>query len=175
MRVLALFAVVQALLQLQASVLTSIGRPDVVLRLQSFSTVGQVAGFFVAVHFGIVWVASSYVVCAYLMSPFWLRAVRRMIGVTIGEQIRTFTAPLFASAVMITLVILAESILRRHLNSAESLALLLPIGILTYLLGIGIVGRHLLREGFRYAVDMRSAKPGGQTSERVTQVELKEP
>lgn len=80
-RVLILGGLVAPVTSLAMTVLKSMGRPDLAVRLSLARTVIGVTGFVIGAQFGVIWVAFAQVATLVLIIPLYLRAVHRLCDV----------------------------------------------------------------------------------------------
>ncbi|MDQ3004758.1 MAG: flippase, partial [Chloroflexota bacterium] len=107
----------------------------------------SVIGFLLAVKWGIVAVAASFVIVGYLLAPISYIAVRRLIQIDFRTYLWQFIPPLSASLMMVVVIIGLKYIFRDQLlNMYVELALYVLGGSLAYLLVIGLTARQLYQE-----------------------------
>jgi PST family polysaccharide transporter len=138
-----------AVMQFNSALLTSVGRPEVVLRLAVAGTALQVAAFAIAVNFGIAWVAAAYVVRLYVMAPPGLILASRLLGGSTGVFMRGLFAPALATAAMAGSVLLVRS----ALSSAPEVVRLcsaLAVALPTYLVVMRFLSAAQMAEAARY-------------------------
>ncbi len=99
-QVLAFIGIVHAMSQFNGQVCKAVGRVGIVVRFTALNTVVNVAGFFVAVHFGIFWVAVAYVARGYLLYPLSILMVHTALNHDVARHLRGFLAPITATAAM---------------------------------------------------------------------------
>lgn len=147
MQILALIGVLQSVLFFNYSVIRASGKPSWEFGMMLLTTVCSVIGFYVAVSYGIVAVAASFVIVSYLLSPVSYLAVRRLIQIDVRTYLRQFAAPLFAAAVMVGTILALKFVIKPYeLNMYLELAILVSAGVLTYLLVILLTARELSRK-----------------------------
>jgi PST family polysaccharide transporter len=111
------------------------------------TTVCSVIGFLIAVHWGIVAIAVSFVIAGYLVAPVSYAALYRLIKVDIKTYLRQFLAPLLASLLMVAAIQGLKFIIEpQGLNIYLELSIYLSAGALTYLLVIILAARPLARQ-----------------------------
>lgn len=101
LQILLLIGIVQCLLSPMVSILVGAGKPGVRLRLQVIDAIVNLIGFFIAVHWGIVWVAASYVIVGYTLTPLWYWAITTVVHVHWLAYVRLILKPLILTVVMI--------------------------------------------------------------------------
>lgn len=145
------------------ALLMAVGRPDVVLRFRLINMVTTVIGFLLAVPFGIVAMAASFVIRGYLMVPVQLYLQRRYAGISSGEYLRRLAVPSLATVLMAGVVLGVRLALSDQLGVVELLLAQILAGSLTYLVALLILGRSLLSELLSVA---GHALPGGERAGR---------
>jgi PST family polysaccharide transporter len=126
------------------TVIKAAGKPSWQFGITLLNAVCSVIGFLVAVQGGIVAVAASFVIVGYSLAPISFLAVRRLIQVDFGAYLRQFVPPLFASLMMVVVIMGLKYLLREQsLNIYLELAIYMLAGGLTYLLVIGLMARSL--------------------------------
>jgi PST family polysaccharide transporter len=149
MQILCFAGPLWAVMQFNSALLTSVGRPEVVLRLAVAGTALQVAAFAIAVNFGIAWVAAAYVVRLYVMAPPGLILASRLLGGSTGVFMRGLFAPALATAAMAASVLLVRSALSSApevVRLCSALAGALP----TYLVVMRFLSAAQMAEAARY-------------------------
>jgi O-antigen/teichoic acid export membrane protein len=147
MQVLALIGILQSVLTFNGSVIRASGKPSWELGIMLLNAVCSVTGFLIAVHWGIVAVAASFVIVGYLAAPVSYAAVRKLIQIDIKTYLGQYVAPLSASLIMVTVVMGLKQVLRQQdLNLYLQLFLYVTAGALTYLLVMVLIARSLSRE-----------------------------
>jgi PST family polysaccharide transporter len=147
MRVLALIGILQSVQFFNGSVIRASGKPMWQFNIMFINAICTVLGFLIAVRWGIVAVAASFVIVGYLLAPMWFIAVRRLIQIDPGTYLRQFALPVFASLIMIAVILgLKYYFVSQSLNQYLQLAVYVLAGALTYALVIGLTARSLYSE-----------------------------
>jgi PST family polysaccharide transporter len=147
MQVLALIGILQSVLFFNGSVIKASGKPSWQLGIMLVNSVCSVIGFLLAVHWGIVAVAASFVIVGYLVAPISYIAVRRLIQVDFRTYLWQFVPPLSASLIMVAVIVGLKYLFRdQSLNLYLELSIYLLAGGLTYVLVIGLTARSLFRQ-----------------------------
>ena len=133
MRVLALVGIPHAVIYLNKAMVTAAGRPNLSLRVAGLTAAITVVGFILVVHWGILAVATSYVVCGYLLVPVSVWSVTRVIGIQLGRYLRLFVAPLTSGLVMVLALVAAKEALDGVVAGLPLIAVLLVVGTGVYL------------------------------------------
>jgi PST family polysaccharide transporter len=107
----------------------------------------SVLGFLLAVQWGIVAVAASFVIVGYLLAPVSYIAVRRLIQIDFSTYLRQFAPPLSASLMMVAVIVGLKYLFRdQALNLYVELSIYVLAGALTYVLVIGLTARSLYHQ-----------------------------
>lgn len=152
MRVLSLIGVANTLTNFNATVLTSVGRPDLALRFMLIASVTNVIGVVVAVHWGILAVAWALVLRNFLIgSPLSITYVSRTLGFGYRQYFSSYTTALAASAVTMLAVLGVQVALDSVTGDLVRLLVMALAGALIYLLAIRLLDRALLADLVSYA------------------------
>lgn len=100
LQILLLIGIVQCLSSPMNSALVGSGKPGLRLKIQIIDAIVNLIGFFIAVHWGIVWVAASYVIVGYALLPLWYWAISTAVHMHWHTYARLILKPLIISAVM---------------------------------------------------------------------------
>ena len=147
MQVLALIGILQSVLFFNGSVIRASGKPSWELGIMFLNAVCSVIGFLLAVRWGIVAVAASFVIVGYSLAPISYIAVRRLIQVDFRTYLWQFASPLSASLMMVAVIVGLKYFFRdQSLNLYLELSIYLLAGVLTYGLVIGLTARSLYRQ-----------------------------
>ena len=147
MQILALIGILLSVLVFNGSVIRASGKPSWQFGIMLLTAVGSVIGFLIAVRWGIVAVAASFVIVGYLLAPISYVAVRKLIQIDFRTYLGHFVAPLFASLIMAAAILGLKSVLEpQALNLYLQLAIYVTAGALTYLLVIFLTARSLSRQ-----------------------------
>jgi O-antigen/teichoic acid export membrane protein len=90
-------------------ILLSRGRPDILFRLGILSMTVRVAGVLIGMHWGLIGIASAYVIGGYvfLMYPTMYLA-GSLINLRVGEVLKTIAPPFYCSAIMAVAIWLSD-------------------------------------------------------------------
>ncbi len=156
MQILALVGILYAGFYFNGPVIMAVGKPFWNLGLNSLQAVGNVLGFLIAVRWGIIAVASAYVIRSYLMSPITIWVVYKLIQINLITYLRQYAAPLIGSLIMLASILGAKHILGGMLNLPMLLTIYIVLGAVIYISTILLIAPKL----FRQIVDLfRSAVP----------------
>src|SRR5687768_15538339 len=147
MQVLSLIGILQSVLFFNGSVIKASGKPSWQLGIMFLNALCSVIGFLLAVKWGIVAVAASFVIVGYLLAPISYIAVQRLIQIDFRTYLWQFMPPLSASLMMVVVIMGLKYIFREQLlNAYVELAIYMLCGSLAYLLVIGLTARQLYQE-----------------------------
>jgi PST family polysaccharide transporter len=144
MRLLALVGIPHAMTYFNKAVVNAAGRPNLSLRVAVLTGIVNVVGFALVVHWGILAVAASYVVCGYLLTPVSLWSVTRVLDVEVKSYLRLFVAPLTSGLVMVLSLMAAKAVLPESLAGVAQIAVLLLVASTVYLGMLYLTGRRLV-------------------------------
>ena len=145
MRILALIGIPHSVTHWHKTVINAAGRPNLSLRLALLTGAVNVVGFAVAVRWGILAVATSYVVCGYLLAPVSVWFVTRVLDVDVKAYLRLFVAPVTSGLVMVGALVAAKAALVGQVTGVALLVAMLPVGATVYLLMLSLTDRRLVR------------------------------
>jgi O-antigen/teichoic acid export membrane protein len=146
MQVLALMGILQSVLVFNGSVIKACGKPSWQLAIMFLTFVCSVSGFLLAVRWGIVAVAASFVIVGYLVAPFSYLAVHKLVRINFRIYLGQYVAPLSASLAMVAVVLGLKQVLKdQNLHMYVQLVIYITAGALTYLLAILLTARSLSR------------------------------
>jgi len=147
MQVLSMIGILQSVLFFNGSVIKASGKPSWQLWIMVLNAVCSVIAFLLAVRWGIVAVAASFVIVGYLLAPVSYIAVRRLIKIDFRTYLWQFVPSLFASLVMVVVIEGLKYVLKgQSLNIYLELSIYLLAGMLAYGLVIGLAARQLYQE-----------------------------
>jgi len=143
MQILACMGILQAVMWFNITVIMAAGKARVVLAIRVVSASLNVAGFAIAVHWGIVAVAASYVVCGYLVTPLPLIVLRRIIHLPLRELARVLVGSLVAAAITACVLLVLRLYVLVHAPPIISLLWLSLVGTAVYVACLAIFAREL--------------------------------
>ena len=149
MQVLSMIGILQSVLFFNGSVLRASGKPNWELGIMTLNAVLSVLGFMIAVRWGIVAVAVSFVITGYLLAPVSYLAVRRMIHIELKPYLSQYVVPLAAALSMVAVILGLQYLLRgQPVNKYLELGIYLIAGAATYLGVIALLARKLYDQAF---------------------------
>jgi PST family polysaccharide transporter len=144
MQVLSLIGILQSVLAFNGSVIKASGKPSWHFGILFLTSLCSVVGFLIAVRWGIVAVAASFVIVGYLLAPLSYIAVHKLIEIEFRTYLRQFIAPFIAALLMVLVVVGFRALLESQgLHTFLEVAILVAAGSLTYLLVIALIARRL--------------------------------
>lgn len=129
------------------SLLNAAGHPEIAFRFRLVTTATNVAGFAIAVSFGIHAVAAAFVIGAYALMPLNLYWMGKYAAVPIG----TYLSQLLRIAVAAMVMALAVVAVKLWLGITQPLTLVaaeIAVGALAYMVTARLLEPHLLHEAF---------------------------
>ena len=149
-RVLCAFGALQGVAQLNAALLSALGRIQFIFRLGVVSTALQIVAFAVAVPFGITWVAAGFVIRAYLVAPVGFIVVARELNTSVAKTLSGFVPATVSTAVMVAVAFAAKAALGESGPEAMRLVVLVTVSVSSYALALRLSGRPLFDELLDY-------------------------
>jgi PST family polysaccharide transporter len=156
MQVLGLISLLYAGLYYNDPLIMALGKPQWSLRLTCLEAILNFVFFVVAVRWGIVAVASAFVIRGYLMFPIVLLVVNKVLPFKWDEYFRQYLPQLIAGLGMVFALLGAKFLLNDKLNVHILLPAYIVFGVAVYVTTILVIAPKLLRQ----AVELfRSALP----------------
>lgn len=128
----AMVAVVTSISMLNFTAITAIGKTGWRIGLEVLVAVVTLIGIVVALPYGIVTVAWAYAACLYLLLPFELWALVRLLPITTWAYLRQHLPAVLCTAPMIGVILMLRSLLLDRLDGPVLLAVLVIVGVLVY-------------------------------------------
>lgn len=144
MQFLALSGITKSLFTISGIVLVAVGKPGWNLKIMFLSTIVNVIGFAIAVQWGIVAVAASFAIRAYLLLPVQLWAVYKLLRIQLAVYFSKFVAPLTGCLVMAVAVLGTKHFLSGLAHPSVLLIAYIAIGAMTYVAVILLIAPQLL-------------------------------
>jgi hypothetical protein len=151
---------VWAVMQLNAALLYSIGRPQVLLRLSVAGALLQVVAFLIAMPFGIVWVAAAYVARLFIITPIGLLVASRALQSPMREFLGGLVPPVAAAGAVVIAVEAAAAAVGNAVPDAVALVVFGAIALPVYVVALRLAGPAHFAEARRYARSIRSRATG---------------
>jgi hypothetical protein len=117
-----------------SSVFRAAGKPSWRFWVYFLTAVLNVFGFLWVVRLGIVAVAASYVAVSYLLMPLYFLMIRKLVGVAIRSHLMQYGPAVIGSLIMVAVVSAFKLALGEEIILPVRLAVLVFIGVFTYLL-----------------------------------------
>jgi len=145
-RILAPVGALQSVTVLADSILLAKGRVDLQVRWNLLQGLCVLAGVLVGLRWGLVGVAVGYAVTILALTYPWLRLTTGLVGMSAGRFVgRALTRPMLAALAMVVAMTWARAGLMADWTEAQTLAVLIPLGLAAYLAAIlGLGERRLL-------------------------------
>ncbi|NJL35712.1 MAG: MOP flippase family protein [Leptolyngbyaceae cyanobacterium SM1_4_3] len=156
MQILNLVGILYAGFYYNGPMIMALGKPSWNLWLNCLQAVGNVIFFLIAVRWGIVAVAASYVIRGYLMAPITVWVVSRVLPLKLFEYLRQYAAPFAATGVMVAIIFGTKSLLGEVVNTTVLLVLCIAVGAIAYSVTILLIAPQLLQRAIAL---FRSALP----------------
>lgn len=132
MQILTLIGIHRTVSSLNGIVLMAMGKPAWELMLLSANSVVNVIVFYLVVNYGIVAVASAYVIRAYIFALPQLWIVKKLTSIDLKIYFRKLSTPLISSVIMFISIMLLQKGLSEMFNSQIMLILSIGVGAIIY-------------------------------------------
>ncbi|MDJ1169587.1 MOP flippase family protein [Roseofilum sp. BLCC_M154] len=156
MQILMLIGIVHSLGSINTSIILVMGKPDWALKVNIINAVTNVTAFILVVQWGIVAIASAFVIRGYLIPlPTFIIMVKKLIQINLKTYINQLVPALVATGVMVVAILGSKAVLDPYLTLNWTLGLCLVIAPMAY----GITIRVLFPTLFNQTLDLfRSLK-----------------
>ena len=156
LQILSLIGLLRSIFLFNDSIIVSVGKPHWRMFLQIAIAVFNVLAFFLVVSWGIVAISAVYVIVLYMFAPMSLWMVNRLIGIKVGTYWRQHIVPVFASGVMVIIILVIQRWFGDVWNGSIFLGLLIVSGGLTYVLTVYLVSPSIFAQVITLVKDIRS-------------------
>ena len=146
MQLLAAVGALQTMLQPIVAVVVGMGRPEWRLRLQFVDGVANLIGFAIAVHWGFVAVAFSYLVVNYTLAPLWFVLLTGMVPWSLTGYLAQRRAPVLGMAIMCAAVLDLQHALPEGFSSWQRIIVCAAAGVVSYSGSLRILSPRDARE-----------------------------
>ena len=147
MQILMFVGIVHAIGGINGNVILAMGRSDWTLKVNIINAATNVTAFILAVQWGIVAVATVFVIRAYLIPlPIFLWMVRKLIRIDLRTYVSCLTGPLLGTLTMVAALLGAKYLLNDLIGLYGLLAVCLAIGSLVYVGAIRLISPALFRK-----------------------------
>ncbi|MEA5598362.1 MOP flippase family protein [Rivularia sp. UHCC 0363] len=146
MQILAFIGILQSVYSFNGNIVMAMGKPSWSLGISCINAVVNVIGFSIAVRWGIVAVATSFVIRGYLLSPLPLLAIRKLTNIDLKTYFGQFISPSVASLGMVGIILAIKYLLHEQLNLYALLTLCIVIGTLVYAIIIALIAPKLFQQ-----------------------------
>lgn len=132
MQILSLGGLVYLILFFNQSVFASMGRPELMLRLELLNVFFNVFACLIAVRWGILAIAVAFVISDFLVIPISLGLLKQTFELSLQDYARQFLPALSCTTMMLMSIIVLKFQLASVINSMTTLLLYILIGGLVY-------------------------------------------
>ena len=150
MQILALEGILLAVSLFHKSVFMSMGKPSWTVRISLLYATANLIACSIAVRWGIVAVATAYVISSYLVFPVSQWAVNRLIKLELMTYLRQFVTPILSSAIMVGAIVIVKHLLSDAIDPKLLLIVGTAIGISVYALCVRILEPQLLSKVWEF-------------------------
>ena len=132
MRILAFIGIIHSVNNFNGPLFFAMGKPDWKFKLNLVHAIANVVGFVIAVRWGIVAVASVYVIRSYLLTPIDIFLIRRLIQIKLSTYMTQYLVPIIGSLGMTLAIWTSQHYLITSLSEQLLLVIHILIGIFVY-------------------------------------------
>ncbi|MDZ8024384.1 MAG: MOP flippase family protein [Nostoc sp. DedQUE11] len=132
MQILNIIGVLYAGFYFNGPVLMAVGKASWKLGLDFVKTVGYFIAFAISVRWGIVAVATGYVITGYLMSIITVLFLKKMIRINLITYLQQYVAPLAGSLAMVAAILGTKYFIGNLLTSFILLLISIGVGVIVY-------------------------------------------
>lgn len=134
--------------------LTARGKSQMVVRVASLSAVVMCAVYLVGTRWGLVGVATGWIVGFSIVRSFLLWLSLREIEISVSRYLETLYSPLLAATVMLASVLSVRPFIPGAAGSVEHLLITVAVGAVSYGLALLLIDREFWRELRGIALEM---------------------
>ncbi len=143
MQILNLTGIAYAYFYFNGSVLMAIGKPSIKLAIDFMQAFINIIGFSIAVKWGIVAVASAFVIRMYLIAPIVIWIIWKEIHINVVTYLRQGVVALAGTIVMLSVIFAIKYFLSNSISSFTVLAIAIVAGGTAYILSIFLISPKL--------------------------------
>lgn len=122
-----------------SSIFRASGKPSWRFGIYTLTALLNIVGFLIVVRMGIVAVAVSYVVVSYGLMPLYFFLIQKLVRITIQVHLKQYATAFLSSLIMIAVVLLLKYLLAENFPLSIRLAILVIVGVVTYLLAVRLI------------------------------------
>lgn len=132
MQLLALSTMTSPIGTISGVILIAMGKPSWTLKIILLNTMANVIGFVIAVQWGIVAVAATFLIREYLFSPLFIWTLSKLIRIQLFAYLHQFLVPLVSALVMVSAVLGTKYLLNSLVNAQALLTICVVLGAMVY-------------------------------------------
>lgn len=165
MKILGLVGILHSVYQFKVTTITALGKPAWNLRLHLLNSLLDIIAFSIAVRWGIVSVATAYVIRNYLVSPIRLWMIYKLLKINLKKYFHQYIPSLLGSLSIAVFIVVTKQILINEIGSQATLIVSVLISICIYLLTIKLVDPILFKTTFNlfYSILPKSIRSKAST------------
>jgi O-antigen/teichoic acid export membrane protein len=148
MQVLNIIGILYAGFYFNGPLIMAIGKPNWKLGLDVIRTICYVIAFMIAVKWGIVAVAASYVITAYLLAFATIWVMKNLIQIDIPTYLRQYVVPLASSLIMVFAISGIKYFINNNFLITNTFLLItcILVGVIVYPLSIRLIDPDLFQK-----------------------------
>jgi PST family polysaccharide transporter len=150
MQVLNIIGILYAGFYYNAPLIMAVGKPQWKLRLDVCRSIFYVTSFFIAVRWGIVAVAASYVMSAYIFAFVTILVIKKLVDIDIKTYLSNYIYPFIATVMMSCFILANRYFISQYWAITDTISLIMGtiIGLITYPLSIYLLRPQLFAKIF---------------------------
>ncbi|WGV27607.1 MOP flippase family protein [Halotia branconii] len=146
MRVLTFVGLLQSVSFFNNSVILALGKPSWRLGITVLNSVANVMSYILVVKWGIIAVASAFVIRAYLFSPIPVWMIHKLIHINLTTYLQQYITPLISSLVMVVMILGIKYFLGTSINLYLVLTICIVFGTVIYVAMIRLSAPSLFKK-----------------------------
>jgi O-antigen/teichoic acid export membrane protein len=158
MQILAFIGILESMYFFYTTVIMAVGESFERLRVDLINVIANLIGFAIAVQWGIVAVATSFVIRGYLLFPLALLLLRKLIHIEFKKFFSLLAPSLLASLIMSLGLFLVKEYLRSFMLLPFVVIISVIFGIIIYTSSIMLLSPKLFQEFLSLIKSVRSTR-----------------
>ncbi|MEA5619326.1 lipopolysaccharide biosynthesis protein [Cronbergia sp. UHCC 0137] len=157
LQILPLTGIIRAVSFFQRSAFIAMGQPSIQMKLGLLNAIVNVIACLIALHWGILAVASAYVISDYLVFPLGQWLLSKLISLSCKTYLSQFLAPVTSTIIMVSVIFIIQQSLTSILSLQLNLIICCSIGFIVYTLSIKLLFPELFSHVFTLVALLRSS------------------
>lgn len=146
MQVLAMLGLLRSMTRFQESLIVGVGKSGRRLVLQIILAICNVVGFLIAVQWGLVAVATSYLVVGFVLAPLWIWTVQQLVEIELSAYFGLYMAPIVGSLLMLAAIFACAIVLGDNIAMGLRLLVCVVLGAAVYIVSVRVIYPNIFRQ-----------------------------